>query len=85
LPQPRLFTKEKKERESVVQLNVCLTAREADVLRLLARGRTYAQAAAELGMSAHTVSTHVKNAYRKLDVHSAAAAVMQAVRLGLIL
>ena len=39
----------------------------------------------ELGMSAHTVGTHVKNAYRKLDVHSAAAAVMQAVRLGLIL
>lgn len=68
-----------------MQLNVCLTAKEADVLRLLARGRTYAQAAAELGMSAHTVGTHVKNAYRKLDVHSAAAAVMQAVRLGLIL
>jgi DNA-binding CsgD family transcriptional regulator len=68
-----------------VELNVRLTAREADVLRLLARGRTYAQAAAELGMSAHTLATHVKNAYRKLDVHSAAAAVMQAVRLGLIL
>jgi DNA-binding CsgD family transcriptional regulator len=68
-----------------VELNVRLTAREADVLRLLARGRTYAQAAAELGMSAHTVCTHVKNAYRKLDVHNAAAAVLQAVRLGLIL
>ena len=68
-----------------MEQNVCLTAREADVLRLLARGRTYAQAAAELGMSAHTVSTHVKNAYRKLDVHSAGAAVLQAVRLGLIL
>jgi DNA-binding CsgD family transcriptional regulator len=62
-----------------------LTARETEVLRLLARGRTYAQAAAELGMSAHTAATHVKNAYRKLDAHSAAAAVMQAVRLGLIL
>ena len=68
-----------------MQLDVRLTAREADVLRLLARGRTYAQAAAELGMSAHTAASHVKNAYRKLDVHSAAAAVMQAVRLGLIL
>ena len=68
-----------------MELNVRLTAREADVLRLLARGRTYAQAAAELGMSAHTVASHVKNAYRKLDVHSAAAAVLQAVRLGLIL
>ena len=68
-----------------MERNVCLTAREADVVRLLARGRTYAQAAVELGMSAHTVGTHVKNAYRKLDVHSAAAAVLQAVRLGLIL
>lgn len=68
-----------------MELKVRLTAREADVLRLLARGRTYAQAARELGMSAHTLGTHVKNAYRKLDVHSAAAAVMQAVRLGLIL
>ena len=68
-----------------MELDVRLTAREADVLRMLARGRTYAQAAEELGMSAHTVGTHVKNAYRKLDVHSAAAAVLQAVRLGLIL
>jgi len=68
-----------------VELKERLTAREADVLRLLARGRTYAQAAEDLGMSAHTVATHVKNVYRKLDVHSAAAAVLQAVRLGLIL
>ena len=68
-----------------MEVNVRLTAREADVLRLLARGRTYAQAAIELGMSVHTIGTHVKNAYRKLDVHSAAAAVLQAVRLGLIL
>ena len=68
-----------------MELNVRLTAREADVLRMLARGRTYAKAAEELGMSPHTVSTHVKNAYRKLDVHNAAAAVLQAVRLGLIL
>ncbi len=71
--------------KQLVQEVVRLTAREADVLRLLARGCTYAQAAARLGMSAHTVRTHVKSAYRKLGVHTAAAAVMQAVRLGLIL
>ena len=68
-----------------MELNVRLTAREADVLRLLARGRTYTKAAEELGMSPHTLGTHVKNAYRKLDVHNAASAVLQAVRLGLIL
>ena len=64
---------------------VRLSGREVDVLRLIARGCTYAQVAERLGMSAHTVGTHIKNAYRKLDVHSAAAAVLQAVRLGLIL
>ena len=62
-----------------------LTAREVDVLRLLARGLTYAQAARELRVSVHTAATHLKSAYRKLGVHSAAGAVMQAVRLGLIL
>ena len=36
------------------------------------------------GFSPHTVVTHIKNAYRKLEVHSAAAAVERAVQLGLI-
>lgn len=63
---------------------VRLTVREAQVLRLIARGCTYAQAAERLGMSAHTVGTHIKNAYRKLDVHSAAAAVMRAIELRLL-
>jgi len=61
-----------------------LTSREADVLRLLARGCTYAQVAERLGISRHTVTSHIKNAYRKLDVHTAAAAVFRAVNLGLL-
>ena len=65
-------------------VEVRLTGREAEVLRLIARGCTYAQAADRLGMSANTVGTHVKNAYRKLDVHSAAAAVMRAIELRLL-
>jgi DNA-binding CsgD family transcriptional regulator len=60
-----------------------LTPREVDVLRLVANGCTYSQAAAQLGISPHTVVTHIKNAYRKLDVHSAAAAVMRVMELGL--
>jgi DNA-binding CsgD family transcriptional regulator len=58
-----------------------LTLREADVVRLLARGCSYAEIAAQLGISAHTVASHVKNTYRKLEVHCAAAAVMRAVQL----
>lgn len=61
-----------------------LTLREADVVRLLGTGRSYAQIAAQLGISAHTVASHVKNAYRKLDVHCAAAAVMRAIELRVI-
>ena len=61
-----------------------LTCRELQVLTLLALGCTYARVADRLGMSEHTVATHVKNAYRKLDVHSAAAAVMRAIQLGLL-
>ena len=61
-----------------------LTRREIDVLHLVARDCTCAEAAARLGVSPHTVVTHLKNAYRKLDVHSAAAAVMRVVQLGLL-
>ena len=64
--------------------NVCLTSREAQVLRLIARGCTYVQVADQLGMSVNTVGTHIKNAYRKLDVHCAAAAVMRAIELRLL-
>ena len=67
-----------------METTVRLTVREAEVLRLISRGRTYAQVAAELGVSLHTVGTHIKNAYRKLDVHSAAAAVMRAIELRLL-
>ena len=70
----------------ITELNeeVRLTRRETQVLRLLARGRTYSQAARELGMSANTVGTHVKNAYQKLGVHCVAAAVVRAIQLGVI-
>jgi DNA-binding CsgD family transcriptional regulator len=63
---------------------VRLTGREADVLRLIARGCTYEQVAERLGVSAHTVASHIKNAYRKLEVHCAAAAVMRAIELQLL-
>jgi len=60
-----------------------LTSREADVLRLLARGCTYSQVSDQLGVSMHTVESHVKNVYRKLEVHSARAAVWRATELRL--
>lgn len=61
-----------------------LTARETQVLWWLAQGCTYERIGDRLGMSLHTVTTHVKNIYRKLEVHCAAAAVRRGVELQLI-
>jgi DNA-binding NarL/FixJ family response regulator len=61
-----------------------LTARESEVLRLLAHGLTYTQVSDALGVSLHTVTSHVKNVYRKLDVHSARGAVWRALELELL-
>jgi DNA-binding CsgD family transcriptional regulator len=61
-----------------------LTERERQVLGLLASGCTYKKVACRLGVSLHTTTSHLKNAYRKLEVHSGPAAVMRAVQLGLL-
>lgn len=58
-----------------------LTARELEVVRLLSEGCTYARIAQRLGISEHTVTSHIKNTYRKLDVHTAAAAVFRVLQL----
>ncbi len=47
-----------------------LTAREAAVMGLLARGNTASHIQAELGISYNTVKYHVKNIYSKVGVHS---------------
>ena len=61
-----------------------LTRREIEVVRLLALGCSYREAARQLGVSHNTITSHIKNSYRKLDVHTAAAAVMRAVELRLL-
>jgi DNA-binding NarL/FixJ family response regulator len=61
-----------------------LTSREIEVLGLLARGYVYAEIAERLGISLNTVASHIKNSYRKLAVHSGAAAVTRAAELGLL-
>lgn len=57
-----------------------LTARENEVLKLLAEGRTVRSAAHILGLSAKTVDVHKFNLMRKLGVHNKAELVMWAIR-----
>jgi two-component system response regulator NreC len=57
-----------------------LTAREREVLKLLAEGRTVRSAAGVLGVSAKTVDAHKFNLMRKLGIHNKAELVMCAIQ-----
>lgn len=53
-----------------------LTGQERRVLELLAEGQLYKEIADALGISLHTVRTHIRSIYEKLQVHSRTAAVV---------
>lgn len=61
-----------------------LTAREVEVLRLMAEGFGNKQIAARLGISDHTVKFHISSILAKLSVSSRTEAVTQGIRMGLI-
>jgi DNA-binding NarL/FixJ family response regulator len=61
-----------------------LTEREAEILRLVAKGLSFTEVGGALEISAHTVVAHVKKIYRKLSVHSRGEAVFEATQLGLL-
>jgi predicted ATPase/DNA-binding CsgD family transcriptional regulator len=60
-----------------------LTARELEVLALVAEGRTDAEVAEQLVLSLRTVHAHLRSVYRKLDVHTRSAATRYAIQHGL--
>ena len=61
-----------------------LSRRELDIMGLLAKGLTLTAIAEILSISEHTVTTHVKKIYKKLNVHSRGEAVYEARQLHLI-
>src|SRR5258708_6540699 len=61
-----------------------LTAREMEVLHLLASGLTNKEIASRLGISDHTVKFHVNGILGKLGVETRTEAVVQAARLGIV-
>jgi DNA-binding CsgD family transcriptional regulator/tetratricopeptide (TPR) repeat protein len=61
-----------------------LTAREVEVLRLVAGGKTSAEIAAELILSRRTVERHISNIYNKTSTHSRAEATAFAFTHGLV-
>jgi DNA-binding NarL/FixJ family response regulator len=61
-----------------------LTDREIEVLRLIAKGYNSNEISNVLDVTYHTVTSHVRNIYRKLAVHSRSEAVFEAVQRGLV-
>jgi two-component system NarL family response regulator len=61
-----------------------LTARELDVLRLIAKGMRNKEIAAQLGISDETTQGHVKNILLKFGLHDRTEAVTVALRRGIV-
>jgi DNA-binding NarL/FixJ family response regulator len=64
--------------------NILLTPRENEIIKLIAQGLTGKKIAEKLFLSYHTISTHRKNIFQKLDIKSTAEVVLYALRAGLI-
>jgi two-component system, NarL family, nitrate/nitrite response regulator NarL len=56
--------------EPAIIKNYMLTAQEQNILSLMVQGKTTPGVAEELCLSRHTIVTHLKNVYLKLDVHT---------------
>jgi DNA-binding NarL/FixJ family response regulator len=61
-----------------------LTAREIEILNLIARGFSTLEVAVLIGLSAHTVVSHIKKVYSKLRVNSRSEALYEANMLGVL-
>ncbi len=73
-----------KSKQHLPKVETPLSNRETDILLGLADGLTSTKIASRLFLSAHTVRTHIKNIYEKLQVHSKVEAVMKAKDEGML-
>jgi DNA-binding NarL/FixJ family response regulator len=69
---------------SPIGVNPLLTPRELDILWGIAKGFAYKEIGDRLGISRHTVPTHIKSIYRKLQVDNRSSAVYEAIQHGII-
>lgn len=66
------------------RMTVSITAREREVIRLTSRGLSSHQIARVLGVSEHTIATHIRQAQHKLGTRNRIHLVTEAIRHGLI-
>lgn len=64
------FQKQQKKHSELEEMN--LTAKEKEILNLLIKGNSYKEIAVSIFISIETLNSHIKNIYRKVNVHSRA-------------
>ena len=69
---------------AIVEPSVSLTARETEVLSLLASGRSGKEIAVELSVSLSTVQRHIANVYGKIGARGRVEAAAYAIERGLV-
>jgi DNA-binding CsgD family transcriptional regulator len=73
-----------KEHPSPAELNIFLTEKERYILSMAAYGKTDVAIADKLDMSVHTVDSHMRKIFRKLECNVRTMAIVKALTLGLI-
>jgi two-component system NarL family response regulator len=73
-----------RSRASDIEQSEPLTQREREILRLIARGLTYKEIAAEMQISPHTVHTHIRKIYEKLHARNRSEMLDRAKALGIV-
>jgi len=63
---------------------VDLTEREREILLMLSKGLIKKEIARAMNLSYHTIDSHVRNIYGKLQVHNLSGAVAKAIKFGLV-
>jgi LuxR family maltose regulon positive regulatory protein len=84
LPHEMSFSEIENQKSKIENLLEPLSEREMDVLRLLDSSLSTNEIADALFVSVHTVRSHLKNIYSKLDVHSRYEAVAKAKDIGIL-
>ena len=72
------------EQKHVEDTYELLTAREREILQLLAEGKTNKEVASMLNLSVYTVETHRTHILQKLNLHNVPELILYAVRKGII-
>jgi DNA-binding CsgD family transcriptional regulator len=80
----RTFIEEVHLAEPEGQKSTPLSKREREILQKVADGATTRQVASDLGISPHTVKTHLERIFEKLGAKDRAQAVAIAIRMGIV-